>query len=189
MNHNCQRHAGDRSAPPQRQRLPEDADAQRLSTSPAATAARRSATSSCSARSTATSSRPMPGVAPQFLADFMAGHAVDWYLMSEDLPDPESRITVDGKRHRPAMAALQPGSAARPGPESMRENFRACGYPIVLSPALRQAHALASMRHGADGRRSGQGAARSVLPLVRPRQPVRRRRRLPARPRRRSTRR
>ncbi len=27
----------------------------------------------------------------------MAGHAVDWYLMCEDLPDPESRIMVDGK--------------------------------------------------------------------------------------------
>ena len=35
--------------------------------------------------------------APKFALDFMAGHAVDWYLMCEDLPDPESRIMVDGK--------------------------------------------------------------------------------------------
>ena len=35
--------------------------------------------------------------APKFALDYMAGHAVDWYLMCEDLPDPESRIMVDGK--------------------------------------------------------------------------------------------
>ena len=34
---------------------------------------------------------------PKFALDCMAGHAVDWYLMCEDLPHPESRIMVDGK--------------------------------------------------------------------------------------------
>lgn len=70
--------------------------------------------------------------APKFAVDFMAGHAVDWYLMCEDLPDPESRIMVDGKGivmqwRRSNMQSLD-GLA-----KVMRENFRACGYPIVLS--------------------------------------------------------
>jgi choline dehydrogenase-like flavoprotein len=70
--------------------------------------------------------------APKFAVDFMAGHAVDWYLMCEDLPDPDSRIMVDGKGivmqwRRSNMQSLD-GLA-----KVMRENFRACGYPIVLS--------------------------------------------------------
>lgn len=70
--------------------------------------------------------------APKFALDFMAGHAVDWYLMCEDLPDPESRIMIDGKDivmqwRRSNMQSLDGLTKV------MRENFRACGYPIVLS--------------------------------------------------------
>ncbi|TIV63381.1 MAG: GMC family oxidoreductase, partial [Mesorhizobium sp.] len=69
---------------------------------------------------------------PKFVLDFMAGHAVDWYLMCEDLPDPESRIMVDGKEivmqwRRSNMQSLEGLTKV------MRENLRACGYPIVLS--------------------------------------------------------
>ncbi|UCI09130.1 GMC oxidoreductase [Mesorhizobium sp. B1-1-8] len=69
---------------------------------------------------------------PKFALDYMAGHAVDWYLMCEDLPDPESRIMVDGKDivmqwRRSNMQSLDGLTKV------MRENFRACGYPIVLS--------------------------------------------------------
>ena len=46
---------------------------------------------------------PTCGCAPEFALDSMARrHAVDWYLMSEDLPDPESRVMVDGDEHRAA---------------------------------------------------------------------------------------
>jgi choline dehydrogenase-like flavoprotein len=71
-------------------------------------------------------------LAPKFALDFVAGHAVDWYLMCEDLPDPESRIMVDGKGivmqwRRSNMQSLH-------GLENvMRERLRACGYPLVLS--------------------------------------------------------
>ena len=62
----------------------------------------------------------------------MAAHAVDWYLMCEDLPDPESRIMVDGDEivlqwRRTNMQSLE-GLA-----KVMSANLRACGYPIVLS--------------------------------------------------------
>ena len=70
-------------------------------------------------------------LAPKFALDFVAGHAVDWYLMCEDLPDPESRIMVDGKGiimqwRRSNMQSLD-GLA-----KAMRERLRACGYPLVL---------------------------------------------------------
>ncbi|TPM36867.1 GMC family oxidoreductase [Mesorhizobium sp. B2-3-4] len=69
---------------------------------------------------------------PKFALNYMAGHAVDWYLMCEDLPDPESRIMVDGKDivmqwRRSNMQSLDGLTKV------MREHFRACGYPIVLS--------------------------------------------------------
>jgi choline dehydrogenase-like flavoprotein len=69
---------------------------------------------------------------PRFALDYMASHSVDWYLMSEDLPDPESRITVDGtgivlQWRRTNMESLDRLTKV------MRENLRASGYPIVLS--------------------------------------------------------
>ena len=84
---------------------------------------------------------------PRFALDWMAAHAVDWYLMCEDLPDPESRVMVDGDEivlqwRRTNMQSLE-GLA-----KVMRANLRACGYPIVLSQPVRQAHAVASVRHG-----------------------------------------
>lgn len=89
---------------------------------------------------------------PKFALDFMAGHAVDWYLMCEDLPDPESRILVDGKGiilqwRRSNMESL--AGLAR----VMRENFRAAGYPIVLNrPFDRRtpSHQCGTVRMGND---------------------------------------
>jgi choline dehydrogenase-like flavoprotein len=95
-------------------------------------------------------------LAPQFLADFMAGHAVDWYLMCEDLPDPESRITVDGKDivlqwRRSNLEALHGLT------RTMRANFRACGYPIVLSRQFDKrtpSHQCGTVRMGDDPAKS-----------------------------------
>jgi len=90
--------------------------------------------------------------APKFALDFMAGHAVDWYLMCEDLPDPESRVTVDGdcivlQWRRTNLESLDGLTKV------MRENFRACGYPIVLSRPFDKrtpSHQCGTVRIGND---------------------------------------
>jgi len=90
--------------------------------------------------------------APRFAFDFMAGHAVDWYMMTEDLPNPESRIMVDGKGiimqwRRSNMEALS-GLEAK-----MREHFKAAGYAIVLSQAFDKrtpSHQCGTVRIGTD---------------------------------------
>lgn len=90
--------------------------------------------------------------APKLALDFMAGHAVDWYLMCEDLPDPESRIMVDGDRivmqwRRSNMQSLEGLTKV------MRENFRACGYPVVLSRPFDKrtpSHQCGTVRMGED---------------------------------------
>jgi choline dehydrogenase-like flavoprotein len=89
---------------------------------------------------------------PKFALDFMARHSVDWYLMCEDLPDPESRIMVDGadivmQWQRTNMQSLS-------GLEKvMRENLRASGYPIVLSRPFDKrtpSHQCGTVRMGND---------------------------------------
>lgn len=93
-----------------------------------------------------------PAYAPKFALDFMAGHAVDWYMMCEDLPDPESRIMVDGKGivmqwQRSNMETLSGLEAV------MKENFRAAGYPLVLSRPFDKrtpSHQCGTVRMGND---------------------------------------
>ena len=36
-----------------------------------------------------------PAIAPGFTLDLMAKHSLDFWLTSEDLPDPENRVTLD----------------------------------------------------------------------------------------------
>ncbi|MCO5064459.1 MAG: GMC family oxidoreductase [Rhizobiaceae bacterium] len=89
---------------------------------------------------------------PKFALDFMAGHAVDWYLMCEDLPNPESRILVDGKGiilqwRRSNMESLAGLTRV------MREHFRAAGYPIVLDRQFDRrtpSHQCGTVRMGND---------------------------------------
>lgn len=93
-----------------------------------------------------------PKWAPRFALDFMAGHAVDWYMMTEDLPNPESRIMVDGRGiimqwRRSNMEALSALEA------KMRGHFKAAGYPIVLSQAFDKrtpSHQCGTIRMGTD---------------------------------------
>jgi choline dehydrogenase-like flavoprotein len=90
--------------------------------------------------------------APGVALSWLARHSVDWYLMSEDLPDPESRVRVDGQTivldwRRSNMTAHQ-RLVAR-----MREVFKAAGYPIVLArPFDRRtpSHQCGTVRFGTD---------------------------------------
>jgi choline dehydrogenase-like flavoprotein len=38
-----------------------------------------------------------PAIAPGFTLDLMAKHSLDFWLTTEDLPDPENRVTLDGE--------------------------------------------------------------------------------------------
>ena len=38
-----------------------------------------------------------PAIAPGFTLDLMAKHSLDFWLTSEDLPDPNNRVTLDGR--------------------------------------------------------------------------------------------
>jgi len=89
---------------------------------------------------------------PKFALDYMAGHSVDWYLMCEDLPDPESRIMVDGPAIVLQWERTNMESLTRLE-KQMRENLRSSGYPIVLSRQFDKrtvSHQCGTVRLGND---------------------------------------
>jgi choline dehydrogenase-like flavoprotein len=47
----------------------------------------------------ATLSAGAPAIAPGFTLELMARHSLDFWLTSEDLPDPENRVTLDREGH------------------------------------------------------------------------------------------
>jgi choline dehydrogenase-like flavoprotein len=49
-----------------------------------------------------------PAIAPGFTLDMMASHSLDFWLTSEDLPDPENRVTLD--RDGNIVLAYQPNN-------------------------------------------------------------------------------
>ncbi len=69
---------------------------------------------------------------PMPLLSALAAYSFDWYLMSEDLPHPDSRVRLDGGRIVLDWRRSNMRSHARLV-EVMRERFRAAGFPIVLS--------------------------------------------------------
>ncbi|MFD1328025.1 GMC oxidoreductase [Mycoplana ramosa] len=93
----------------------------------------------------------MPKV-PEWLLERVSRHAIDFYAMSEDLPHPESRITVDGERivlkwtrtnwdaHLELVAKL-------------KAVLKKAGFPIVLSRAFDKrtpSHQCGTIRIGSD---------------------------------------
>lgn len=89
---------------------------------------------------------------PAFALAALARYSVDWYLMSEDLPHPDSRVRVDGGRivldWRRSNATGHNRLVTR-----MREVFRAAGFPIVLArPFDRRtpSHQCGTVRFGTD---------------------------------------
>lgn len=90
--------------------------------------------------------------APEWALSLLARHAVDFLAMNEDLPDPESRIRVDGEKvvlqwKRSNMAAHQKLI------DVMKERFRAAGFPIVLTKPFDRrtpSHQCGTIRFGTD---------------------------------------
>ncbi len=90
---------------------------------------------------------------PESILGMISRHAVDFYAMSEDLPDPRSRVRLNGKRivvewRRSNMTAMN-GLVAR-----FKESLRAAGFPIVLSRLFDQkapSHQCGTIKMGDDG--------------------------------------
>ncbi len=103
-------------------------------------------------RVTAPILKPSIPIAPEWALGLMSRRAVDWYAMSEDLPNPESRVTVEGGRIR--LDWRRSNLSAHEGlVKAFRERLRAAGYPIVLAKAFDRrtpSHQCGTVRIGSD---------------------------------------
>ena len=89
---------------------------------------------------------------PMFAARWISGHALDLYLISEDLPDPENRVVLqDGKIRliwRRTNMETHRRLVAKTG-----KTLRKAGFPIVLSRLFDRrvvSHQCGTVRMGAD---------------------------------------
>ena len=93
---------------------------------------------------------------PRALLNLVSRHAVDFLAQSEDLPDPESRVRVEGDQivlewKRSNMAAHE--RLVR----EMKERLRAIGFPTVLTWLVDRtttSHQCGTVRMGTDPTRS-----------------------------------
>ena len=95
----------------------------------------------------------VPWVPNRVLAE-LADRSVDWYLMTEDLPDPENRVSLDcvRSRHRELPGEQRPVAQA---PRSLHGDGDAAGrLPDDPDPSLRPGRNGSPMRDGAVRRRS-----------------------------------
>jgi choline dehydrogenase-like flavoprotein len=90
---------------------------------------------------------------PKFVRSALAEHSVDWYAQSEDLPHPDSRITLrpDGAInlhwYRTNLAAHRRWVAR------CKQILKGTGYPIVLSASFGTevvSHQCGTVRFGSD---------------------------------------
>ncbi|MNF48135.1 Fructose dehydrogenase large subunit [compost metagenome] len=90
---------------------------------------------------------------PQFALNWLARHSVDWYLMSEDLPSPESRVQID-KAGRIILDWRRSNlTAHRKLVKKARAVMRAAGYSILLSQTFDRrspSHQCGTIRMGND---------------------------------------
>ena len=113
--------------------------------------------------------------APEWALNALSRRSVDWYAMSEDLPNPESRVTVDGGRIRLDWKRSNLGSH-RELVSRLRERLKAAGYPIVLARAFDRrtpSHQCGTVRIGLD---PASAPLDPYLPRLGSSQSVRRRR-------------
>src|ERR1700734_1680140 len=93
---------------------------------------------------------------PEWAVSLLSRRAVDWYAMSEDLPNAESRVTVRGGQIH--LDWKRSNRSAHQGlVKAFKERLRGAGYPIVLTKAFDRrtpSHQCGTIRIGRDPRTS-----------------------------------
>ena len=93
----------------------------------------------------------MPYV-PEWALGLVAAHGIDFYAMSEDIPNPESRVMVDGDRIVLQWQRTNWG-AHMALVAKLKEVLKSIGFPIVFSKVFDKrtpSHQCGTVRIGAD---------------------------------------
>ncbi|MCB9147926.1 MAG: GMC family oxidoreductase [Caldilineaceae bacterium] len=97
--------------------------------------------------------------APPRLLQMMADRSVDWWVMSEDLPDPQSRITLAGDGG--VVVHWRPNNqvAHKKLVQAAEQMMRRAGYPLIFTQPM----GIETNSHQCGTVRFGQDPATSVL--------------------------
>lgn len=93
---------------------------------------------------------------PMPIARYISGHAVDLYAISEDLPDPESRVVLNGDNIQLVWRRSNM-TAHRRLVRKLKSTLRAAGFPVVLSRLFDgrvPSHQCGTARIGSDPKNS-----------------------------------
>jgi choline dehydrogenase-like flavoprotein len=89
---------------------------------------------------------------PRMLADFIARRSIDLYAMSEDLPNPDSRVTLSGDQIKLDWKKSN-GAAHAELVKRLKSILRKAGYPVVVSRGFDRStpsHQCGTARMGND---------------------------------------
>ena len=89
---------------------------------------------------------------PRWVSNELARHSIDWICLSEDLPDPDNRVTLEGGRIKLSVT-LNNMDGHLELVRRMQKALRRAGYPIVLIKSLvahATAHQCGTVRMGND---------------------------------------
>ena len=91
---------------------------------------------------------------PAFVGNMMAARSVDWWVMSEDLPDPDNRVTLDGERIRVSYTANNLAGHRQLVRRAVRM-MRRVGFKLNVAKfmgGLSVSHQCGTVRFGTDPR-------------------------------------
>jgi choline dehydrogenase-like flavoprotein len=89
---------------------------------------------------------------PRVVGGKLARHSVDWLVLSEDLPDPANRVTLDGGRIKLSTTPNNMKGHDRLV-KKMKKILKRSGYPVVMTKPLTAhatAHQCGTVRFGSD---------------------------------------
>lgn len=90
---------------------------------------------------------------PKRVLQMMANRSVDWWVMSEDLPDPANRVTVRGDGAIQVHWHPNNMAAHHKLVEAARQMMRRAGYPLVFTQPMgieTNSHQCGTLRFGDD---------------------------------------
>src|SRR5207244_1828680 len=92
-------------------------------------------------------------LAPRRLLRALAERSVDWWVMSEDLPDPDNRVTLGPGGSIRIRWRPNNQKAHRELVRTARQVMRRAGYPLILTQRMgieTNSHQCGTLRFGAD---------------------------------------
>ena len=111
-----------------------------------------------------------PALVPGITLDIMARHSLDFWLTSEDLPDPENRVTLDGEGN--IVLSYTPEQSRGPHAAHREAGGPGAAFglrttPFAAQPVCRSAHSACrcrpSERHDSIRARSEDVSSRQQL--------------------------